>query len=164
MIILGLDPGTATTGYGVVQMVGHRFHCIAYGAILTSPHLPMQERLKVIYQDLGEILERFCPDTVAIEQLFFGRNTTTAITVGQARGVMLLRLAQENLPIDEYTPMQVKKALVGYGNAEKKQVQYMVQSVLKLTEIPKPDDAADALAIAICHAHSKMGLLHGGTS
>ena len=159
MIILGLDPGTATTGYGVIRMTNFKITCVAYGAIITRPEMAMQERLKVIYEDLGQILAQYSPDEVAVEKLFFGRNTTTAITVGQARGVLLLRLAQAGLTIGEYTPMQIKQALVGYGNAEKKQVQYMVQHFLKLPEVPRPDDAADALAIAICHAHSRSGLL-----
>ncbi|MDO4281046.1 MAG: crossover junction endodeoxyribonuclease RuvC [Peptococcaceae bacterium] len=159
MIILGLDPGTATTGYGVIRMNHFKISAIAYGTILTKPEMAMENRLEVIYEDLGQVLEQYRPDEVAIEKLFFGRNTTTAITVGQARGVLLLRLAQAGLPIGEYTPMQVKKALVGYGSAEKKQVQYMVQNFLNLPEIPKPDDAADALAIAICHAHSRSGLI-----
>lgn len=157
MLILGLDPGTATTGYGVIRVQGYKLSCVSYGVITTSPELMMPKRLEIIYNDLTEILKKYRPDQVAIEQLFFGRNTTTAITVGQSRGVLLLRLAQEGLPIYEYTPMQVKKALVGYGSAEKKQVQYMVQNVLKLEEIPKPDDAADALAIAICHRNSFSG-------
>ena len=159
MIILGLDPGTATTGYGVIRQTSFKISAIAYGTILTKPEMPMDQRLQVIYNDLGKVLRQYRPDEVAIEKLFFGRNTTTAITVGQARGVLLLRLAQENLPIGEYTPMQVKKALVGHGGAEKKQVQFMVQQFLKLDEMPRPDDAADALAIAICHAHSRMGIL-----
>lgn len=159
MIILGLDPGTATTGYGVIRMTNFKITCVAYGAIITRPEMAMPERLKVIYEDLGQILAQYSPDEVAVEKLFFGRNTTTAITVGQARGVLLLRLAQAGLTIGEYTPMQIKQALVGYGNAEKKQVQYMIQHFLKLPEVPRPDDAADALAIAICHAHSRSGLL-----
>lgn len=159
MIILGLDPGTATTGYGVIRLTNFKISCVAYGAIITKPEMAMPERLQVIYDDLGQIIQHYHPDEVAVEKLFFGRNTTTAITVGQARGVLLLRLAQAGVTIGEYTPMQIKQALVGYGNAEKKQVQYMVQHFLKLPEMPKPDDAADALAIAICHAHSRSGLL-----
>ena len=158
MIILGLDPGTAITGYGVIRMVNFKISCIAYGVIRTTPDELMSKRLETIYNDLGSILKQYKPDTVAIEKLFFGRNTTTAITVGQARGVLLLRLAQENIPIGEYTPLQVKCALAGYGGAEKKQIQYMVQSFLKLPELPQPDDAADALAIAICHAHSSSNM------
>lgn len=157
MIILGLDPGTATTGYGVIRKISRQIHCLAYGTINTSPDMSMSRRLEIIYDDLGELISRYRPDAAAIEQLFFGRNTTTAITVGQARGILLLRLEQSGIPIGEYTPMQVKNALVGYGGAEKKQVQYMVQHFLQLPELPRPDDAADALAIAICHAHSMGG-------
>lgn len=162
MIILGLDPGTATTGYGLIQKVGRHIQCLAYGTINTTPDTPMPRRLEIIYDDLGQILQRYRPDAAAIEQLFFGRNTTTAITVGQSRGILLLRLQQEGIPIGEYTPMQVKNSLVGYGLAEKKQVQYMVQNYLGLPEIPRPDDAADALAIAICHAHSMGGRVNSG--
>lgn len=159
MIILGLDPGTATTGYGVLRVTNFKISCVAYGAILTKAEMAMPQRLQVIYDDLSQLIEQYHPDEVAIEKLFFGRNVTSAITVGQARGVLLLRLAQEGLPVGEYTPMQVKQALVGYGHAEKEQVQYMVQNFLKLPELPRPDDAADALAIAICHAHSRSGLV-----
>lgn len=159
MIILGLDPGTATTGYGVIRMTNFKITAVAYGCIITKPDMEMPQRLEVIYNDLGQIIQQYRPDEVAIEKLFFGRNVTNGIMVGQARGVLLLRLAQAGLTIGEYTPMQVKQALVGFGHAEKKQVQYMVQNFLKLPELPKPDDAADALAIAICHAHSRSGLL-----
>lgn len=158
MIILGLDPGTAITGYGVIRVINFKISCVAYGVIRTTPNEPMPRRLQTIYDDLGSVLKQYKPDAVAIEKLFFGRNTTTAITVGQARGVLLLRLAQENIPIGEYTPLQVKCALAGYGGAEKKQMQYMVQNFLKLPETPQPDDAADALAIAICHAHNMSGI------
>lgn len=153
MIILGLDPGTATTGYGVIRYHRHVVQGICFGTIKTTPDFPMSRRLNIIFDELGEIIERFRPDEVAIEKLFFGRNTTTAITVGQARGVLMLQAERNHLPIGEYTPMEVKQALVGYGHAEKKQVQHMVAQVLKLNDIPRPDDAADALAIAICHAH-----------
>lgn len=153
LIILGLDPGTATTGYGVIQYHQQRMRGICYGTINTPPNMRMSARLNVIYEELGDILSTYKPQEVAVEKLFFGRNTTTAITVGQARGILLLQAERHHLPIGEYTPMQVKQALVGYGLAEKKQVQHMVANVLHLQEPPKPDDAADALAIAICHAH-----------
>lgn len=159
MIILGLDPGTATTGYGVIRMNNFKISCVAYGAIVTKPNMEMPDRLAVIYDDLGQLIKQYRPDEVAVEKLYFGRNATTAISVGQARGVLLLRLAQEGIPIGEYTPMQVKQALVGFGMADKKQMQYMVQNFFKLSEAPKPDDAADALAIAICHAHTRSGRL-----
>ena len=116
---------------------------------------PMSKRLLTIYEELGQVIERFRPDEMAIEKLFFGRNTTTAITVGQARGILLLQAEMHHLPVGEYTPMQVKRAIVGYGMAEKKQMQRMVKEILKLDHIPKPDDAADALGIAICHAHMR---------
>lgn len=153
MIILGLDPGTATTGVGIIQVLGNQFRPINYGVISTPPDLPMEKRLLMIYEQLTEIINTYRPDQVAIEKLFFNQNITTGITVGQARGVLLLVCAQNNLPIGEYTPLEVKQALVGYGRAEKKQIQHMVKTFLGLKDIPKPDDAADALAIAICHAH-----------
>ena len=115
MIILGLDPGTATTGYGVIRMTNFKISCVAYGTIITKPDMDMPQRLEVIYNDLSQIIRQYHPDEVAVEKLYFGRNATTGITVGQARGVLLLRLAQEKLPIGEYTPMQVKQALVGFG-------------------------------------------------
>lgn len=156
LIILGLDPGTATTGYGVVKtLAGNRIRGVCYGTISTSADERMSVRLLKIYNELEDIINRYQPDAVAIEKLFFGRNVTTAITVGQARGILLLQAEKHQIAIGEYTPMQVKKALVGYGNADKKQVQYMVQRFLNLTHTPRPDDAADALAIAICHAHTK---------
>lgn len=153
MIILGLDPGTATTGYGVVRYYRNNIQGICFGTITTPPDMRMSRRLNTIFDELHQIIQRYKPDEVAIEKLFFGRNTTTAISVGQARGVLMLQAERNGLPIGEYTPMEVKQALVGYGHAEKKQVQHMVSQVLKLKEIPRPDDAADALAIAICHAH-----------
>lgn len=163
MIILGLDPGTATTGYGVVRSVAGRIQGICYGTVNTPAHTPMSKRLSTIYDDIGALIERYQPDEVAIERLYFGRNITTAMTVSQARGVLLLQAEQHGLAIGEYTPMQVKQALVGNGHAEKKQVQYMVQKFLGLTAVPKPDDAADALAIAICHAHCcRTGRLRRG--
>ena len=155
MIILGIDPGTATTGYGVIEVQGSRFTALDYGCISTKPTFSMPERLDKIHQGLSLLIERFHPDEVAVEQLYFNTNATTAISVGQARGVILLAAAQKKLPVGEYTPLQVKQAMVGYGRAEKKQVQYMVASFLKLSNPPKPDDAADALAIAICHAHNQ---------
>ena len=153
MIILGLDPGTAITGYGVIEINGNRYKALDYGCINTKAGLPMPERLEKIYRGVCQLLEQATPDEVAIEELYFNTNATTAISVGQARGVIMLAAAQKGLPIGEYTPLQVKQAMVGYGRADKKQIQYMVTSFLKLPSPPKPDDAADALAIAICHAH-----------
>lgn len=154
MVILGLDPGTATTGYGVIRVLGNRFQMLEYGIISTPAKTSMEKRLEMIYDNLQELLQKWQPDQAAVEELFFNQNITTAITVGQARGVLLLCCAQNNVPLAEYTPLQVKQALVGYGRADKKQIQQMVKMFLNLADIPKPDDAADALAIAICHAHN----------
>ena len=153
MIILGIDPGTATTGFGIIRVVGNAIKPVDYGTINTPPGVPMEQRLVMIYEQMNQIIEKWQPEQVAIEELFFNRNITTGITVGQARGVLLLACAQKGLQVHEYTPLEVKQALVGNGRAEKKQVQFMVKTFLGLREIPKPDDAADALAIAICHTH-----------
>ena len=153
--VLGIDPGTATTGYGLIKENTFGLEVINYGIISTSPELPMEKRLQIIYKKLIAIIDLHQPDSCAVEKLFFQRNVTTAISVGQARGVVLLALADRFIPCAEYTPLQVKQAVTGYGVANKKQVQMMVQSILNLPEMPKPDDASDALAIAICHAHSK---------
>ena len=151
MKILGLDPGTATTGYGIIDEQEGQLRAVAYGVIVTGADLPAAQRLQAIYQELSRLLERYRPDTAAIEELFFGRNITTAIAVGQARGVLLLALANANLPIAEYSPPQVKDAVTGYGKADKKQVQIMVCNLLDLAEPPRPDDAADGLAVALAH-------------
>lgn len=163
MIIIGVDPGTATTGYGLVREDSDgSLTAIAYGAILTAAELPMSQRLQEIYRQLNDILLLHRPDSGAVEKLFFAKNVTTAITVGQARGVALLGLAQAGLAVYEYTPMEVKQAVAGYGGADKKQVQAMVRTLLGLETDPYPDDAADALAVAICHANSaRMRLLTG---
>lgn len=154
MIILGIDPGTAITGYGIVEFIGNRFKVIDYDKILTSNDLALASRLKLIYAKLEELIYKHKPDHLAVEELFFNKNTRTALSVGHARGVVLLAGANHNIPTFEYTPLQVKQAVVGYGRAEKKQVQEMVRVILNLEKIPKPDDVADALAITICHAHS----------
>jgi len=154
MIILAIDPGTATTGYGVIEHEGNRFKVKDYGVVSTDSKLAPELRLQEIYERLKNIIARHRPDCFVIEQLFFNSNTRTALAVGQARGVCLLVAADGGLPVAEYTPLQVKQAVVGYGRAEKAQVQQMVKAILNLREIPKPDDAADALALAICHAHS----------
>lgn len=154
MIILGIDPGTATAGFGVVDASGGRLAPVGYGTIRTPSHIPLPERLRRIYDDASELLRRYDPDVVAVEQLFFRRNVTTAFAVGQARGVFLLCAAQHGLEVVEYTPHQVKQAVTGEGGAVKAQVGYMVRAVLGLRETPRPDDAADALAIAVCHAHT----------
>ena len=155
MLVIGIDPGTATTGYGLVQeQADGSLQVVDYGAILTPADLPMPERLLELYRRLTELLLLHRPDSGAVEKLFFQRNVRTALSVGQGRGVVLLSLAQAGLPVAEYTPMEVKQAIVGYGGADKNQVQQMVRALLDLPKIPEPDDAADALAVAICHVHS----------
>lgn len=151
---MGLDPGLGATGYGLVDSDGQDLRSIAFGVITTKPDCVLAARLYQLHQQLHELLVRFSPDVVVIEQLFFGNNSRTAIVVGQARGVLLLATAENNLPTAEYTPMQVKQAITGYGQADKRQMQRMVALLLKLNEIPHPDDAADALAIAICYINS----------
>lgn len=155
MCILGIDPGTATTGFGIIRENQSGLEALEYGIISTPAAMPMGKRLSLIYERMDEIIHSYHPSSCAVEKLFFRRNVTTAISVGQARGVILLSLAQNNVQIAEYTPMEIKLAVAGYGGAEKKQVQIMVQSLLNLSSLPRPDDAADALAIAITHAHSK---------
>lgn len=155
MRILGIDPGTATTGFGVVDKIGNTPKLVDYGTILTSPKKTGPERLLDVYKELNNIIDKYCPDVVVMERLFFAKNQTTAIAVGKSCGVMQLVAAQRHLPVIEYTPPEVKQAVVGYGNAEKKQVQFMIQRILEIAEVPKPDDAADALAICICHAHTE---------
>jgi len=150
--ILGIDPGIAIVGFGFIDKQGSKLTPVQYGSITTESHLDQAVRLKIIYDSLGQLIEKYKPDAIAVEKLFFNRNVTTAFTVGQARGVIMLRAVQHGLVIGEYTPLQVKQAVVGYGKAEKKQIQEMVRLLLRLSEVPKPDDVADALAIAICHA------------
>jgi crossover junction endodeoxyribonuclease RuvC len=154
MIIFGIDPGTATTGYGIVEKRGNRITYITSGAIQTDKESEMPERLLVIYTQVNRLLDVHEPDVIATERLFFGNNVTTALQVGRTVGVVTLAAAQRGLPWIEYRPVEVKMAVAGYGGAEKKQVQYMVKQLLNLEKVPRPDDAADALAIAICHAHS----------
>ena len=153
MIILGLDPGTATTGYGVIEAKGNKNILLGFGCIKTPAHTPLARRLNQIYSGLNQLLDHYQPQQVAIEQLFFNSNTKTAISVAQARGVMVLAVEQRDLPIGEYTPLQVKSSIIGYGRAEKTQIKYMVAKLLKMPQKPISDDAADALAIALCHAH-----------
>lgn len=156
MRTIGIDPGTAITGWGVVEQEfgGQDLDTIAYGVITTPADMPFPKRLKVIYDELTEIIAQYQPENAAVEMLFFSRNTTTALSVGHGRGVAILALANADLPIAEYKPLEIKQAIVGYGGADKGQVQRMVKLLLNLDEIPKPDDAADALAVAICHLHS----------
>ena len=159
MVILGIDPGYAIVGYGVVDYQNNRFQTLAYGAITTQAHTPFEDRLLVIYEDMCAILDQYQPQAISIEQLFFTNNKTTGIAVAQARGVILLAARMKNVPVYEYTPMQVKQSVVGYGKAVKSQVMEMTRSILGLAKIPKPDDAADALALAVCHGHASGSIL-----
>lgn len=155
MVVIGIDPGTATTGYGILrEQPSGQLEVIDYGVIQTAAGQPMPERLLELYRQLNEIILLHRPDSGAVEKLFFQRNVRTAISVGQGRGVVLLALAGHSLPVAEYTPLEVKQAVAGYGGADKHQVQEMVRMLLDLEQIPQPDDAADALAIAICHLHT----------
>ncbi len=153
MLVLGVDPGSAITGFGLVREVGSRLEAVDYGCIRTSPAKPIELRLKIIYNEMKELVKKHQPDYFAVEELFFNKNVRTALTVGHARGVIILAGAECGLPVHEYTPLQVKQAVVGYGRADKAQIQFMVKTLLNLPEIPRPDDVADALAIAICHTH-----------
>ena len=154
MLVLGIDPGTAITGYGLVKGEDDELTLVAYGAITTSSDWPLPELLQRIYRELTALIEDRQPTAVAVEELFFSKNVRTALSVGQARGVALLAAANAGLPIHEYTPLQVKQAITGYGRATKDQVQQMVRMLLALDSVPQPDDAADAIAVAICHIHS----------
>lgn len=154
-LAIGIDPGTATTGYGLVrELRDGSLEAVDFGIIATPKGIPDAERLDMLYQQLTALLQKHKPQTCGVEKLFFQKNISTAITVGQARGVILLSLAQSGLDVAEYTPNEVKLAVAGYGSADKRQMQEMVRILLALPQIPKPDDAADALAIAICHLHS----------
>lgn len=154
MIVLGIDPGTAITGYGLVYEENGQGVALAYGAITTPSDLTLPDRLQLIHRALTELIDQYHPDQSAVEQLFFNKNVRTALAVGHARGVTLLALAQANVPIYEYTPLEVKLAVTGHGRADKRQVQQMVTLLLGLNQVPKPDDVADALAVALCHLHS----------
>lgn len=154
MIILGVDPGTAITGYGIIQSDGQELGLIDYGAITTPADWPPARRLERIYEELTTLISKYRPTDAVVEKLFFSKNVRTALSVGQARGVALLAASRGGLAIHEYTPSEIKQAVVGYGRAEKMQIQQMVKMLLQLDTVPQPDDAADALAVAICHAHS----------
>ncbi len=154
MKILGIDPGYAIVGYGIVNFDKYKFKPIGFGAITTNSATAMPDRFYEIFEDICTVLDTFSPDHVAIEKLFFNSNTKTAIDVAQARGVILAACKSRGVEIFEYTPLQVKQSVTGYGRAEKKQVQEMTRSILNLAKVPKPDDTADALAVAICHGHS----------
>lgn len=155
MLVIGIDPGTATTGYGLVKQGSDgSLQAVDFGVIVTPSEMPMPQRLRRLYQSLTEIMLLHCPESGAMEKLFFQRNVTNAISVGQGRGVAMLALAEADVDVTEYTPMEVKQAVAGYGGAGKHQVQEMVRALLGLEQLPSPDDAADALAVAICHLHS----------
>lgn len=162
MMIMGIDPGYGTVGYGIVKFERNRFTPVQYGAITTDAKMAMPLRLQEIYTDLGILLDTFHPEEVAVEELFFNTNITTGIQVAQARGVILLAMVQHGLSPVSYTPSQVKQSVVGYGKAEKMQVMDMTRRMLGLSKVPRPDDAADALALAICHAHARKSQLYRG--
>jgi crossover junction endodeoxyribonuclease RuvC len=163
MRVLGVDPGTATTGYGVVEEAEEGLRALAYGVVTTSAGQPLPERLQTIYRELARLVREWEPDAAAVEELYFSVNVRTAMSVGQARGVVLLALADAGLTVAEYSPLAVKQALTGYGRADKRQMQGMVRMLLGLPEVPRPDDAADALAVAVCHLHSaRMRALEEG--
>ncbi|MEJ2558583.1 MAG: crossover junction endodeoxyribonuclease RuvC [Anaerolineae bacterium] len=154
MRVLGIDPGTAITGYGIVEGEGDSLTLVTYGAITTPANQPLPQRLQQIYRQLQALIAEWHPESAAVEELFFSKNARTALVVGHARGVALLAITDADLPIQEYKPAEVKQAVAGYGGAPKDQVQGMVQLLLGMEDIPRPDDAADALAVAICHFHS----------
>ncbi len=154
MRIIGIDPGFAITGFGILDYTGNKFSIVDVGVVTTAAGLELSNRLLTLYNGLEELIEKYKPEVMAVEELFFNTNVKTAIKVGHGRGVALLTAAKAGIEVYEYTPLQVKQAVVGYGRAKKDQVQQMVKILLNLEKIPKPDDAADALAIAICHAHS----------
>jgi crossover junction endodeoxyribonuclease RuvC len=154
MRVLGIDPGIAITGYGLVEEVRGDLRPLVFGVIRTPANQPLPRRLQLIYRAVSELAEEWEPEAAAVEELFFSRNVRTAMSVGQARGVALLALADAGLDVAEYTPLVIKQAVTGYGNADKAQMQEMVRLLLELAEVPRPDDAADALAVAICHLHS----------
>ncbi len=161
MRIIGIDPGYAIVGFGIIEYNNGRFKVIDYGAVTTPAEMDFNRRLEIIYDDVSQILDIYKPESLAIEKLYFQNNQKTAIDVAEARGVILLSAVKRRLLIREYTPLEVKKSVTGYGKAVKKQVQEMTKRILRLSEIPKPDDTADALAIAVCHAHTDNSLLAG---
>ncbi len=158
MRIIGIDPGTAICGYGIIDVVGNKLNVVHYGAIFTDKSLEAAERLLIIHRELTGLIEEYKPQVIAVEELFFNKNAKTVIAVGQARGVVLMTGQQHGLSVCEFTPIQVKLSVVGYGRATKEQVTYMVQRLLNIKEKPKPDDVADALAVAICAGHSCSSL------
>ena len=161
MRVIGIDPGYAIVGWGVVDYVGNRFAPVGYGAVLTDKDTPFEQRLAEIYEGVQDILRRYQPQALSLEKLFYQHNQTTVIGVAEARGVILLAAARAGVPVYEYTPMQVKQAVTGYGKAVKRQIQEMTRTLLKLPTIPKPDDTADALAMAVTHCHCSRSQLLG---
>ena len=161
MIILGIDPGYAIVGFGVLEYKNNHFSVIDYGAITTDAGTPFNRRLELIYDEMTELLQKYRPDAMSIEKLFYNSNAKTVIDVSQARGVIMLAAQKNGVPAFEYTPLQVKQSVVGYGRAEKKQVQEMTKRILFLEKVPKPDDTADALAMAICHGHCSGSIASG---
>ena len=162
MKILGIDPGYAIIGYGVLEYRSNHFTVIDYGAITTDAGVPFNRRLEIIYDELTALLEKHRPDAMSVEKVFYNNNAKTVIDVSQARGVIMLAAQKCRVPVFEYTPLQVKQSVVGYGRAEKKQIQEMTKRILNLQEVPKPDDTADALAMAICHGHTGASQLGAG--
>ena len=162
MRILGIDPGIATIGFGLVDFSGNKYTLVSCGVITTPAHTPLSERLETIYDDASKLIAALKPDVVSMEELFFNTNITTGISVAHGRGVLLLACRKAGVKVYEYTPLQVKQSVVGYGRAEKKQVMDMVKRLCNLKEAPKPDDAADAVAMALCHARSSTSLLYRG--
>lgn len=158
MRILGVDPGLAITGYGIVEYNGNKFYPVTYGCFRSAANQPLYARLHQLFNELEDLIVKYKPQCLAVEELFFNQNVRTAMMVGQARGIVLLAAARSGLEVFEYTPLQVKQAIAGHGRALKQQVQFMVRVILNLTEIPKPDDVADALAIAVCHGNNSSGL------
>ena len=154
MVILGIDPGTASTGYGILT-INRNIRVTECGCIHTSADIEMPERLKIIYQRVSDLIEQYHPDEVAVEQIYFSKNSKTALSISQARGVIMLSASLAGKKVFDYTPLEIKRAVVGYGRAEKQQVQYMLKDLLHLAKIPSPDDAADALAVALCHYYSR---------
>lgn len=161
MIILGIDPGYAIVGYGILEYKGNRFRVIDYGAVTTAAGTPFPVRLQQIYDGITALICKYQPDVLSMEKVFYNNNAKTVIDVCQARGILLLAAQQHQMEIFEYTPLQVKQAVVGYGRAEKKQVQEMTRLILNLEKVPKPDDTADALAMAICHGHCSGSIMAG---
>ncbi len=164
MIVLGIDPGIAIMGYGILNYDNRNTHVLDYGTVTTPAGMPVQSRLRDIYKGVDTLIKTFNPDCAAIEELFYFKNKKTIITVSEARGTTITACANNDIKVYEYTPLQVKQAVVGYGNAEKKQVQFMVRALLNLKEIPQPDDIADALAVGICHCNSLNARRRGAYS